>query len=116
MGNAICVNYFNPTVFDGDVDDNVPLAVAKFCLADIPERLQLGLGLPPTIILQYADKSHLSTGDMRKRGFNPNASGYFVKTFEHLWPKDDATANEYNEEKVIISLYAHSIMKTLTES
>ena len=113
MGNAICVNYFAPTVFDGDADETVPLATAKFCLADIPERLRLGLGLPQTIILQYAEKSNLSTGDMKKRGLNPNASGYFVKTFEHLWPKDEETAIEYGEEKIRISLYAHSIMKNI---
>jgi len=109
--NTIVVNYFNPDVSEDHVTDTT-LAVAKFCIVDIPEKLQLGLGIQPILILQSAVlPENISIEDMVRRGFNPKADGYFATTIQHLWPKENAEA--YNEEKIKITLYAHSVVKKI---
>lgn len=103
--NFICVNYYKPISDDAD-----PIASAKYCLLDIPERLQLGLGLPSIIILQLAEFTVKPPAeDMLKRGLDPKASGYFVKPVEHLVAKTDS----FGDEKIKINLYASSIIKKL---
>lgn len=105
--NFICVNYYKPSSTE-QADD--PAISAQYCLLDIPERLQLGLGLPSIIILQLAEfKVKPSPEDMLKRGLDPKASGYFVKPVEHLVAKNDSL----EEEKIKINLYASSIIKKL---
>jgi hypothetical protein len=105
--NFICVNYYKPECSTENIDD--PIASAKFCLLDIPERLQLGLGLPSIIILQLAEfKVKPSDENMLQRGLDPKASGYFVKPVEHLVAK-----SSLDDEKIKINLYASSIIKKL---
>lgn len=105
--NFICVNYYKPECSTETV--NEPIASAKFCLLDIPERLQLGLGLPSIIILQLAEfKVKPSDEHMLQRGLDPKASGYFVKPVEHLVAK-----YSLDDEKIKINLYASSIIKKL---
>jgi hypothetical protein len=101
MGNAICINYFNPKVDDA--------TVAQICIVDIPERLVVGLGIPSTIILQKAafgkDKTEK---DIAKYGFDVKADGYFMKSMEHLWAIED-----FEDEKITINLYAQAITKQI---
>jgi len=102
--NFICVNYYKP-----ECSTDEPIASAKFCLLDIPERLQLGLGLPSIIILQLAEFTVKPSDEhMIKRGLDPKASGYFVKPVEHLVAK-----SSLGEEKIKINLYASSIIKNI---
>jgi len=103
MGNAICVNYFKPKT-----DEEV--ATPQICVVDISERLQLGIGISPTIILQKAsfNKDNVTPEELSKYGFDAKADGYFIKPISHLWPKTDL-----EDEKITISLYAHSIIKHL---
>jgi hypothetical protein len=115
IANAICINYYIPKA--DATDESQPPATAKFCLIDIPERLQLGLGLPPTFILTMAPKEQFK-GDaelMRQYGFDLNADGCFVRTFEHLCAVNEDLANELGDENIKISLYAHSIIKEISE-
>lgn len=105
--NTIVVNYFNP-----EVEESESLAVAKYCIVDIPERLQHGLGIQPVLILQPTVlPPNITPEDMARHGFNPKANGYFATSISHLWPNDNADA--YNDEKLKITLYAHSIVKQI---
>jgi hypothetical protein len=120
--NSICVNYYLPTSdetykSDGVVSDSTRIAPAKICLVDIPDRLQIGLGLPSVIIVPIA---LLSDGmkargaeELKKRGIDIRANGFFFKQIVHLWAKSDADAADYSDEKIKIGLFAHSIHKKI---
>jgi len=101
MGNAICINYFNPKVEDA--------TVAQICIVDIPDKLVVGLGMPSTVILQKAAFSKDKTEkDIAKYGFDVKADGYFMKSMEHLWAIED-----FEDEKITINLYAQAITKQI---
>jgi hypothetical protein len=103
MGNAICVNYFKPKT-------EADIVMPAVCIVDIPERLQLGLGIPSTIILQKVefDKETADAEDLAKHGLDIKADGHFIKHMAHLWATDD-----FMDEKIKVSLYGQLITKHL---
>lgn len=120
--NAICVNYYLPKPNEDDykAENVVPtqqIATAKFCLVDIPDRLQKGLGLPALIILPVTiltdSIKEIGAEELKKRGIDIRADGFFFKKIAHLWAKSDSDAADYRDEKIKIGLFAHSITKQI---
>lgn len=113
--NSICINYYLP--IDKE-ETSSEITRAKYCLVDIPERLQKGLGLPSLIILPLATltENMLSKGadELKKRGVDIKAEGFFYKQIVHLWAKSDADAADFGDEKIKIGLFAHSITKHIS--
>lgn len=108
--NSICVNYYLPKN-DNVLNNNI--AKANFCLLDISERLQKGLGLPALIILPVTILSDnlksIGVDELKKRGIDIKAEGFFFKKIAHLWAKNNSDIADYNDEKIKISLFAHSV-------
>lgn len=117
--NSICVNYYLPkddeTYKSDDIVSTGNVATAKFCLVDIPVSLQTGLGLPALIILPVTILSDsmraIGAEELKKRGIDIRAAGFFFKKIVHLWAKSDSNAADYSDEKIKIGLFAHSITK-----
>lgn len=98
--NAIMVNFHIPE--KGILTE---VSTPKECILEFPQLLQDVLGLPSLMRLDAITKPDTMPDDIKDRGLDPDAGGWFGKKINHKYPTDVRIIELLNKSKVKLTLY-----------